>query len=151
MLEFPIMKSTPNKIAVIVYTIDPENNIRFLLRHNKPFNGYSDEWTMVWGGVEDGEELEDAAKREVWEELGITTEQINEFIDLEYEFEYKGMNDVTQHPKFYAAKITNLDVKITLNEESIGFDWKKYQEAFEVMNFEDEKKCLELVKARETN
>lgn len=35
------------KVAAIVWTIDPEGERRFLLRHNKPFDGYEDEWTIT--------------------------------------------------------------------------------------------------------
>ena len=59
------------KIAAIVWTVDPEGNKRFLLRHNKPFNGYEDEWTVAFGTVENNEDLEAAAKREVQEEYDI--------------------------------------------------------------------------------
>jgi subtilisin-like proprotein convertase family protein len=44
------------KVAVIVYSKDPEGNWRFLLRHNKPFNGYDDEWTVTFGTIEDNED-----------------------------------------------------------------------------------------------
>lgn len=30
------------KVGVIVWTVDPDGNYRFLIRHNKPFNGYED-------------------------------------------------------------------------------------------------------------
>ena len=45
------------KVAVIIWTIDPESQIRILLRHNKPFNGYEDEWTITFGNVEEDESV----------------------------------------------------------------------------------------------
>jgi len=68
------------KVAVIVWTIDPEGNRRFLLRHNKPFNGYEDEWTIAFGDIEPEENLEDAAKREASEEFGLNTCQVPLFL-----------------------------------------------------------------------
>ena len=59
------------KIGVIVWTVDPEGNPRFLLRHNKPFNGYEDEWTITFGNVEEGESVKVAAEREPKEEFGL--------------------------------------------------------------------------------
>ena len=60
------------KVAAIVWTIDPEGNKRFLLRHNKPFDGYEDEWTITFGDIENNESLEEAAIRETREEFGIS-------------------------------------------------------------------------------
>lgn len=58
-------KRKHQKVAVVVWTIDQEGSRRFLLKHNKPFDGYEDEWTVTFGDIEMGENLEEAAKREV--------------------------------------------------------------------------------------
>ena len=60
-----------NKVGVIVYTKDPEENYRFLLRHNKPFDRRGDEWTILFGTVEELEDREETVKKEVGEEYGI--------------------------------------------------------------------------------
>lgn len=67
----------------IVWTIDPEGAKRYFIRHNKPFNGHRDEWSMVLGSVEPKEDLPSAAIREVLEESGIIIEQIA-LTDLNY-------------------------------------------------------------------
>ena len=71
-----------NKVGVFVYTKDPEENYRFLLRHNKPFGGREDEWTVLFGTVEENETYAECVKREVEEEYGI--KEIEELKDLEY-------------------------------------------------------------------
>lgn len=130
------------KVAVIIWTIDPEGIKRFLLRHNKPFNGYDDEWTVTFGGVEEGETNEKAAVREICEEYGIS--DFEEVKDLNYKVEFQGKNGLTE-AHFFAVKIKDLDIKIILNEESIGYDWMKLEKVKEVMQHEDEKKAFDLI------
>lgn len=123
------------KIAVIVWTVDPEGEKRFLLRHNKPFDGYEDEWTIAFGNVEPDEEFAEAAKREIEEEFGIA--EFEKVLDLEYESEYVGKRGQTV-VHYFAIKVKNLDVKIILNEESIGYDWMKFEGVKKAMVHEDE-------------
>lgn len=131
------------KVAVIIWTIDPERKKRFLLRHNKPFNGYGDEWTVTFGGVEKGEDLEKAAVREASEEYGI--KKFDEIKDLDYKVEFEGRNGpAVAH--FYSLKVKDINVQIILNEESIGYDWMKIEKVKEAMKYEDEKKAFDLIK-----
>lgn len=95
--------SKHQKVAAIVWTIDPEGNRRFLLRHNKPFNGYGDEWTITFGDIEKGEKPENAAKREVNEEFGIS--EFEETKNLKYKIEFEGKHGLTEI-HFIALKST---------------------------------------------
>lgn len=137
------MGSINQKVAVIVYTKDPEGNWRFLLRHNKPFNGHEDEWTITFGTVEENEDYKNTAIREAIEEFGIV-EVFIDVVDLEYSISYTGKNGLTDI-HFFACKLPNLDTKITLNEESIGYDWMKIEKVKEVMQHEDEKKAFDIL------
>ena len=130
------------KVAVIIWTIDPEENKRFLLRHNKPFNGHEDEWTITFGDIEENEELEQAAKREASEEFGIS--EIEEIKNLSYKIEFEGKHGSTE-AHFISLKIAELNIPIILNEESIGYDWVLLEKVKEVMKHEDEKKAFELI------
>ena len=125
---------TRQKVAVIVWTIDSDGNKRYLLRHNKPFNGYVDEWTVTFGTVEDSESNEETAKREIFEEYAIS--------DFE---EVKDLNYSVENISFFAVKIKDIDIKIILNEESIGYDWMKIEKVKEVMQHDDEKKAFDLI------
>lgn len=133
---------TRQKVAVIVWTIDPEGNKRYLLRHNKPFDGYEDEWTITFGDIEPNESLKDAAKRETTEEYAINT--FEEAKDLNYKIEFEGKHGLTE-AHFVALKIRNLDTPITLNEESIGYDWMKLEKVKEIMRHNDEKEAFDLI------
>lgn len=130
------------KIGSIVWAIDPNVIKRFLLRHNKPFNGHIDEWTIVFGGVEPNESEPEAAIRETEEEYGIVN--IQEVVDLNYSIEYqesRGKFIIY----FFAYQADSIDIKITLNEESIGFDWVTLDQAKQLMQHNDEYMALEIV------
>ncbi|OGM29480.1 hypothetical protein A2630_00600 [Candidatus Woesebacteria bacterium RIFCSPHIGHO2_01_FULL_44_10] len=134
--------SKHQKVAVIVWTIDPEGNKRFLLRHNKPFDEYEDEWTITFGDVEKDENLEEAAKREAGEEFG--TSEFKETKNLNYKIEFEGKHGLTE-AHFLALKVERIDISIQLNEESIGYDWMPIEKVKEVMKHEDEKKAFDLI------
>lgn len=134
--------SKHQKVAAIVWTVDPEDNRRFLLRHNKPFNGYEDEWTITFGDIENDENLEQAAKREVSEEFGIN--RFEEVKNLNYKIEFDGKHGLTG-AHFLALKVRSIDTSIQLNEESIGYDWMLIEKVKEVMKHDDEKKAFDLI------
>jgi 8-oxo-dGTP pyrophosphatase MutT (NUDIX family) len=135
--------SKHQKVAVIVWTADPEEKRRFLLRHNKPFNGYEDEWTITFGNIEENENFEEAAKREAGEEFGI--DEFEEIKNLNYKIEFEGNQGPTE-AHFVALKVKNLDIPIILNEESIGYDWMLIEKVKEVMKHGDEKEAFNLIK-----
>jgi len=130
------------KVAVIIWTVDPEGERRFLLRHNKPFNGYEDEWTVVFGDVEKGEDLEKAARRESSEEFGINN--CGNIRDLNYKIEFDGKHGSTE-AHFISLRIKSIETPIRLNEESIGYDWMLIEKAKGVMTHKDEKKAFDFV------
>jgi ADP-ribose pyrophosphatase len=136
------LRQKHQKVAVVVWTIDPEGKRRFLLRHNKPFDGYEDEWTVAFGDMEDGESLETAAKREASEEFGI--QAFEEIADLKYKIGFAGKHGPTE-AHFVALKVKDIDVRVVLNEESIGYDWMLIGKVKEVMKHEDEKKAFDLI------
>lgn len=127
-----------NKVAVIVYTKDPEENYRFLLRHNKPFDEREDEWTILFGTVEEMETYEETVKREVEEEYGI--KKIEKIRDLEYVIK---TDDLDIH--FFSIKVKDINTKICLNEESIGYDWMLIEDVKKIMKYSDEKRAFDIL------
>lgn len=127
-----------NKVGVIVFTKDQEGNCRFLLRHNKPFGGREDEWTILFGTVEEPEDREETVKREVGEEYGI--KDMENILNLEYSIT---TDDLDIH--FFALEVKDIDVKICLNEESIGYDWMTIERVKEVMKYPDEKEAFNVL------
>lgn len=130
-----------HKVGCVLWTIDPSGNKRFLLRHNRPFDGYEDEWTICFGNIENGEDSTVAAKREAEEEFSV--HGYEEIRDLGYAIEYEGKYSPTVI-HFFALRVPTIDTPIHLNEESIGYDWMTLSEAKERMLHADELKALEL-------
>jgi 8-oxo-dGTP diphosphatase len=65
------MKNFP--IMVVDAVIKDRRGVLLTLRSIKPYKGY---WTLPGGGVNRGETLKDAAKREVLEETGLKVEVV---------------------------------------------------------------------------
>ena len=130
------------KVGVIIWTLDPNGIPRFLIRHNRPFCNREDEWTVLFGNVEVHETDEEAAIRESSEEFGI--KKIDNIENLDYEIEFldqEGSNLI----KFLAIKLKDINIKIVLNEESMGYDWMVISRVKEVMQYEDEKKAFDIL------
>ena len=127
-----------NKAGVIVYVKDPEGNYRFLLRHNKPFNGREDEWTILFGTVEENETYMECVRRELEEEYGIKDIEIVE--DLEYVIK---VDDLDIH--FYTVEVKDINTTIHLNEESIGYDWMLIEDVKNTMKYSDEKRAFDIL------
>jgi len=131
------------RVGVIVWAIDPENNVRFFLRHNKPFHGHSDEWNMIFGSVEPGEALVPSVVREISEESGLTV-LVDNVQDLDYSLEYTSHHDRTII-RFFAAQVDSVESKVVLNEESIGYDWAKIEEVRQRVPYGEQVKAFEKV------
>lgn len=136
-------------VAVIVWTVDPEGERRFLMRHNRPFEGYQDEWTICFGGIEQGEALAEAALREAKEEYGLKGKLALK--DLDYSITWEdSVQGGPETAHFFAIYVQSIDEKIALNEESIGYDWLRLADAMKLMKYEDEARALTLVTEEES-
>ena len=114
----------------------------FLLLHY-PFGSRNPEpyWDLVKGHVEKGEKLEETAKREVLEETGIKDiNLINGFKEtIRYFFQWKE-KDITKFVTFLLAETKT--EKVTISEEHIGYKWLPFQEAIELLTFDNAKEIL---------
>lgn len=132
-------KNIHRKIAIIVWCIDPEDNRRYLLRHNKPFDGYEDEWTVVFGSLENNEDQTKAVIRELKEEFYIN--KFKGLNQLNYKSEYQGKHGNTE-VFWWSAQVENIDIKVILNEESIGYDWVLEKDLDKYVKKQDELKAF---------
>ncbi|MCE2523299.1 MAG: NUDIX domain-containing protein [Rhodobacteraceae bacterium] len=114
-------------------------------------------WQGVTGATKGGETLEEAARREIFEETGIAPEQISK-TDFSYEYPIKtawkpsypsGATRITEY--VFCAKMAGLP---TLSMEHKEFNWVSFQAGLKMLTFEMNAQSLECVesflKQRET-
>ena len=117
--------------------------IRYLLLHypsgSKTLG--KDYWDFPKGHIEEKEKPEEAAKREVKEETGLTDIKFIEGFKswIKYFFK-KDSKDVFKIVTFYLAETKTKEVKIS--QEHIGYQWLPYEQALEQITFENAKEIL---------
>ena len=94
-------------------------------------------WYVVTGGCEkEDKTLEDAVKREVLEETGLTLTKI---VNLDWVFEYESLGHNCIEYAFMS--FTNSD-KVVLNEESIDYKWCDIDEFVKLIEWYGDKEEL---------
>ena len=110
--------------------------IKYLLLHYELGH-----WDLPKGHIEKGENPEDAARREIFEETGI--KNIN-FISgfrqaIRYYFRAEGKT-ILKFVVFYLAETKIKEIKIS--EEHQGFLWLSYEEALRQLTFKNAKDVI---------
>lgn len=118
--------------AVVFRIINGET--RYLIIKNKR----SAHWSFPKGHVEEGETLEETAKREVLEETGISIEFIPNF---KSESEYTIQGRVEKTVQIYLAT-TNDTQTIIQKDEIEDYIWLNFGNAYNKLKFENDKKIL---------
>ncbi len=110
-----------NKILVLVYRRFNEN-LKFLALRNNPKDPRhgGDFWYVITGGVEGTESLEEAVKRELFEETGITNTLSIQNMEIVYE--YSGRDPEVLFKEYAFIAEVSEDVK-SLNEEHVEYEW----------------------------
>lgn len=135
------MSRQPKNVLVIPYYFD-EADILFALF--KRADLYC--WQGIAGGVEEGENILEAAKRESYEEAKISND--SSFIKLDTitstprECFQEDWNDnvfvVTEYS--FGVEVKNLEFK--LSYEHSEFDWLSYEEAMDKLTYDSNKTAL---------
>ena len=107
------------KIQVIIIQIETVPSEVLLLKTNKQRQGF---WQNVTGSVEDGEEYINAAKRELFEETGLTA---NHLIPLPSIIEFKDRFGRDVMEKCYLALLDKKPTNIQISHEHEKFLWVK--------------------------
>jgi len=115
---------TNNQIEVIVFKKEGEELLFLILKRNPQKGGF---WQPITGGIEENETFEEAAIREVGEEIGI----INgiKLIDFGYSFEFFDHGE-NHFEKVFAVEVKP-ETKIIISEEHTEFKWVSRQIAID--------------------
>ena len=91
------------------------------------------------GHVEEGENEEETALREIYEETGLTVALTSGFrTSIEYPIKQETMKEVV----FFLAKVQQETVNIQL-EELQDYKWASFKNAREIVTYESSKKVLD--------
>lgn len=117
----------------IIYTTY-KNKLVFLLLKSKVTNY----WVFPKGGQLDGESLIDTAKREIYEETGIIgLEKHQSYFEVINFIDSQGKSKKVYH---YLFKSNTPDV--SLSKEHLEYKWLPFDEAYNQINFENQKRLL---------
>ncbi len=110
--------------------------IRYLLLHYE--EGH---WDFPKGHVEEGETEEQAARRELQEETGITQAALVQgFREPIHYFYRRGGKTMSKEVVFFLMETPEKDVKIS--SEHIGYEWLPYDAALQRTTFKNAKDVL---------
>ena len=128
--------------AIVFRRTDP---VRFLLLRRTPARGGW--WQAVTGSVEDGEDLETAARREVREETGLAATV--DFVDLDFAFPFEFTKYGGEGPLAavkHSFGIETAGEAVRTGEEHDAWEWVTYQEALDRLTWEDNKEAFRRLK-----
>lgn len=114
---------TRNQVEVIVFRTFPHGDHSFLMLKRTPQRGGF--WQPVTGNVEEGETFENAALREVQEELGVIN--IVRLIDTGYSYEFTD-NGMDQFERIFGVQVP-LSAEVRLSSEHTEYRWTTKDEA----------------------
>ena len=119
------------KTRLIVVPVLVDDNERVLLCRMAPHRGvFPGQWALPGGGVEPGERIEDALRRETREELGIELASFQPLLFKDAVLDKTGEDGVTQplHMVFLVYLCTPASFDLSLNEEFSEAAWVPGQE-----------------------
>ena len=119
--------------GAVVYRII-NGGVRYLLIKNRR----SSNWSFPKGHVEDGETLEETAKREVFEEAGIRIKIFPGFVSKS---QYTIQNRIQKTVQIFAATTNDEQTRIQ-PEEIEDYIWVPFENAYNCLKFENDKAIL---------
>ncbi|MCS7134416.1 MAG: NUDIX domain-containing protein [Candidatus Pacearchaeota archaeon] len=114
---------------------------KFLLLYRAENENFRASWDFPRGNIEKNETEEQAARREIKEETGITNLKFYKFKDVLHFF-YRFQGELVKKQVVYLLAETN-DERVTLSEEHQDYKWADFNEALNILTHETSKKTLE--------
>jgi len=131
------MVRQPIQVEIIIFRLIKGSYEYLLLKRIEARGGF---WQPVTGGLEEGENINDAVIRELKEETGIT--KIKRIIDKVYEFTLKDKLPIKEY--VFGVEIKNTPIKLDKNiyDEHEDYKWCSYSEAMKLLKWPGNKKGL---------
>ena len=126
----------PLEVQAVIFRLKP--TLEFLILHRVPEKGGF--WQNLSGGVEEGESLLNALKRELKEEVSID-KQIKRIIEDVYFYEWEQAGQKIKEWVFAVEVYPNTEVK--LSEEHDEYRWCDAEEAKALLKWEDTKIAID--------
>lgn len=132
------------KVQVSVFYCDEQNNKYFLLLKTNKRRG--EFWQNITGGVDDGEDYEQGAIRELLEETSIKVDSLDD-MNLEFNFIDQWSNNCIE--KCYCIKLDTIKPVVIDNSEHSDFKWINFNDIKSDLikyesNYQLIKKCSKL-------
>ena len=138
------MEKYRKSVFVVVYRRTPKGIRYLLLKRKLHWRG----WECPKGGVNPKEKMQDAVKRELKEETGqfslnIQSHNFSGKYLYKKEFQDRG-KIIGQTFSLYSTEIKNSEIVLDGREHS-DYLWLSYSEAHKKLTYQNQKKCLEIV------
>ncbi|HTD36035.1 MAG TPA: NUDIX domain-containing protein [Candidatus Limnocylindrales bacterium] len=133
--------SRPDAVAVLVLRGEGADAEVLLLR--RAGGAFAGAWTFVMGGVEDGERATDAARRELFEETGLSIATL--FTAGELDAFYDPVRDRIVHVPFFVAHAGEGEVALEADVHD-EHRWVTFAQAETMLEFSAQRRVLEEVR-----
>ncbi len=142
----------PDKVIVYLYRRLQMGQVEYLLMQRAPSARAGSIWQTVVGAARWGEELVEAARREVYEETGLTRLQGITAIGYAFSFSLSSAVKTSDYPPdtgeihntvFAAEVVSNRPIRIS--DEHIAYGWFPYGEALRRIHWPEEREALRLL------